>query len=521
MADGDASGSYTPTTPTTGSNNLATVFPDSPLSDVPDSPPPPAKRASESTQDTPRKRQRTTNPTATSSKPDENQRRAILNADPLARNVETNRVFCAECKKWVKLGEGVRYRIKHWAGHCALVHKRDPAEAARMEADALSVHAELGDAASPTDRDGAPTMSATEPSRSRKKSKKKSAPVPQTAAVSPPTPTFMEPQRPAIQPRAEILPLPTPTSAHPGQRRSPVQQRAPSPVLAQRPSVPSAALAHYRRPPSPVLANTQPVAQQQGSYANAHEQPSPVSPLHQHAHAQTSGQVAYGQQTQQRQGSFHPQGSLNHHPQHQPQQQYASQLSGYGSPSVSPTTPYSPQTLSYPQAPAPYASTPPLSVSPAALMLNHPSAGIQAYGQPQQQQYAPGQQQYGQHNSVFVQVQGPQQQQQQYAQAQFSPGQQPYTLAHPSLQFAAFAYQNIPGSELMFGAGGAAGVGVGYPPTPVSAVGSGRYVRSVLLVLLYVSSRPSVFVLVPSLPFPRPVLSQVSIDSHSSPVSSS
>ncbi|EJD38476.1 hypothetical protein AURDEDRAFT_187700, partial [Auricularia subglabra TFB-10046 SS5] len=62
----------------------------------------------------------------------EAERRAVLGADPIARTVESNRVFCVECKKWVKLGDGVRFRIKHWAGHCALVHKRDKETAGRI-----------------------------------------------------------------------------------------------------------------------------------------------------------------------------------------------------------------------------------------------------------------------------------------------------------------------------------------------------------------------------------------------------
>ncbi|KAH7102061.1 hypothetical protein BKA62DRAFT_701297 [Auriculariales sp. MPI-PUGE-AT-0066] len=55
----------------------------------------------------------------------ETERRAVFAIDPFAQSVESNRIFCKECQKWVKLGDGVRFRIKHWAGHCALVHKRD------------------------------------------------------------------------------------------------------------------------------------------------------------------------------------------------------------------------------------------------------------------------------------------------------------------------------------------------------------------------------------------------------------
>ncbi|EJD37420.1 hypothetical protein AURDEDRAFT_173494 [Auricularia subglabra TFB-10046 SS5] len=42
----------------------------------------------------------------------EAERRAVLGADPIACTVESNLVFCVECKKRVKL---VRFRIKHWA----------------------------------------------------------------------------------------------------------------------------------------------------------------------------------------------------------------------------------------------------------------------------------------------------------------------------------------------------------------------------------------------------------------------
>ncbi|KZV98524.1 hypothetical protein EXIGLDRAFT_832093 [Exidia glandulosa HHB12029] len=72
----------------------------------------------------------------------EAERRAVLHADPIARTVESNRVFCVECKKWVKLGDGVRFRIKHWAGHCALVHKRDRETASMLVSRGVQAAAE-------------------------------------------------------------------------------------------------------------------------------------------------------------------------------------------------------------------------------------------------------------------------------------------------------------------------------------------------------------------------------------------
>ena len=45
------------------------------------------------------------------------QRRAILRDDPLAREVETHRVCCRTCQKWIKLSPTGEYILGNWQAH--------------------------------------------------------------------------------------------------------------------------------------------------------------------------------------------------------------------------------------------------------------------------------------------------------------------------------------------------------------------------------------------------------------------
>ncbi|EJD49314.1 hypothetical protein AURDEDRAFT_112579, partial [Auricularia subglabra TFB-10046 SS5] len=138
----------------------------------------------------------------------------------MARNVEANRVFCAECKKWVKLGEGVRYRVKHWAGHCALVHKRDKVTADAIEAEGVANAAKA--AASPRPQRTPNSNGAAEPGpssapvaprklrdhskKARRKSSSPAAPASASAsAPPPPPPPAPPPSQPAPAPPQQVL----------------------------------------------------------------------------------------------------------------------------------------------------------------------------------------------------------------------------------------------------------------------------------------------------------------------------
>lgn len=51
-----------------------------------------------------------------SSRKDEAERRAVLEADPRAQEVTPSEVLCRKCQKWIKLS-GVKYMLGNWQKH--------------------------------------------------------------------------------------------------------------------------------------------------------------------------------------------------------------------------------------------------------------------------------------------------------------------------------------------------------------------------------------------------------------------
>lgn len=55
------------------------------------------------------------------------QRRAFLRDDPQAQEVESRRVLCRSCQKWIKLSGGSQYSLCNWHAHKERCHGSTPA----------------------------------------------------------------------------------------------------------------------------------------------------------------------------------------------------------------------------------------------------------------------------------------------------------------------------------------------------------------------------------------------------------